>query len=148
MPALPLHHLAARYTTDQGAGGISATAIGLIVGVGLVPALILLWVICWLLFGYPFGRNMCCCVRKRKTDALQPMQMQRGSSDLSENPFNEKAGVTMPKKPYEVWARTESGSSSEGAGVLEQSGGRGGRLERQRDSGLSDMGVQEPKRFV
>ncbi|KAF2849789.1 hypothetical protein T440DRAFT_533383 [Plenodomus tracheiphilus IPT5] len=158
MPALQFHQLQPRFTTNGGSGNISATAIGLLIGVGLIPVIILIWVVCWLLFAYPHGRNICCCVRKRKTNTHPPPQMvQRGSSDTSQETLYEEAGVTMPKRPYAVHSRTESGSSS-GTGRLKKEREREGRLEWQRRemrmSGVSERSgetvvvVQEPKRFV
>lgn len=159
MPALHLHHLAPRLTTNEGSGGISATAIGLLIGLGLIPALILIWVVCWLLFTYPSDRNICCCVRKRKTDPLPPM-MQRGSTDISQETLYEKAGATTPpKRVYAAWARTEAGTlSAAGEGADGQSRGMQGSADRpvwrERMSGGSERSTetvvqaQEPKRFV
>ncbi|KAH9870941.1 hypothetical protein J1614_006513 [Plenodomus biglobosus] len=158
MPALHLHHLAPRLTTNEGSGGISATAIGLLVGLGLIPALILIWVVCWLLFTYPSDRNICCCVRKRKA-VPPPQMMQRGSTDTSQETLYEKAGATTPpKRVYAAWARTESGTSSAGDGLDGQSGGMQGVVDRpvwrERMSGGSERSTgtveaqQEPKRFV
>ncbi|KAI8941771.1 hypothetical protein NX059_002975 [Plenodomus lindquistii] len=160
MPALHLHatHLSPRFLTDTTSGGISPTAIGLLIGVGLIPAIILIWVICWLLFGYPNDRNICCCVRKRKRtnkdqpDPAPPM-VQRGSQDT----LWDEAVVSLPKRPYVAW-RSESGSSSlsnggGGGGGEEgremEKGGRPGWRERVSEgSAETVVGVQEPRRFV
>ncbi|KAH7371165.1 hypothetical protein BKA66DRAFT_424514 [Pyrenochaeta sp. MPI-SDFR-AT-0127] len=136
MPAL--HHLQARFLEGGGSGGISGTAIALIVCIGLIPAIALIWVVVWLLFFYGKGRNCCCMKRKKQTTETDTEQSR---TDTSQETLDEKAVYNPPPRPYIPHTRTESGSSADT-----------GRFSRSdpntRMSMNSVQGVQEPKRFV
>merc|ERR1711920_8859 len=62
MPAIA--HLAPRLLAGSSTGGISGTAIALLICIGAIPAIALIWVCVWLLFFYSNGRN-CCCMRRK-----------------------------------------------------------------------------------
>jgi hypothetical protein len=42
-----VQHLAKRLLDGGSSGAISATSIGLIVGLGIIPVIILIWVVSW-----------------------------------------------------------------------------------------------------
>lgn len=146
-------HLQARFTDEGVSGGISATAIGLIVGLGLVPALILIWVAAWLMVCYPANRNCCCMRRKARADSTDGLE-SGGNSDLSRESLHEKAIDNMPQRPYNAQSRTESGTSQENRRLTKIEPKRPGTGILRIDTGLSMQsrgsiqGVQEPQRFV
>lgn len=158
---MPTIYLQSLLLEDNGSESLSPTAIGLLIGVGFVPVCILAWVVGWLLFAYPSGRNICCCMRKRKrkTDPA-PEILQQGSTDTSQETLYEKAAYTMPQQPYAAYSRTESGISSASSGAVSRTGGK---LEEEisqwqkSETPASVQGqtslrtiavVQEPERFV
>jgi hypothetical protein len=110
---MPAVHLQPRFLEDAGSGGISATAIGLIVGIGLVPAIILIWVVIFLFFAYPNDRNFC-CMKRRKGQGTSEKKATRASTLSSAETLyeNEKGVYDLPKRPFPTHARTESGGSS------------------------------------
>lgn len=161
---MPAIHLQPRLLENTGPGGVSTKSIGLLIGIGLVPVFILIWVVCWLLFAYPHDRNLCCCVRKRhKSHSIAPEMLQRGSStDTSQETLYEKADYTLPQRPYAAYSRTESGNSNTSGGVnVCHVDGRLGKEARpawrtretrtsvQSQTSVSTIAVvQEPERFV
>ncbi|KAF1938682.1 hypothetical protein EJ02DRAFT_353990 [Clathrospora elynae] len=107
MPAIA--HLQRRILEDsEGNGGISGTSIALIVCLGIVPAIALFWVVCYLFWAYPNDRN-CCCVKRRR-GADKPDMVQRQGDALSENTMYEKQGFALPQRPFATHASTESGN--------------------------------------
>ncbi|KAG9195087.1 hypothetical protein G6011_00207 [Alternaria panax] len=147
-----ISHLQARFLEDSsGNGGISATAIALIVCLGIVPCIILIWVVCYLFWAYPYDRNCCCIKRKRSREP----QSFLGQAPTSEERIYEKPGVAPPQRPFSGQMWTDTGSSS-----------NTGRLHKQQrpGSGVDARGTrmslnsvvsantityaQEPKPFV
>jgi hypothetical protein len=133
-------HLSARqFALDSGTGGISSTAIGLIVGVGVVPVFILVWVVSWLFWGYPNDRNFCCVRRRKKQSDAEKME----STLPSRGVVNEKANYNLPERQV-----TNQG--------MDRGNSRGGRLSKTDPrfslqtigSNSSVQVVQQPQRFV
>lgn len=106
MPAIV--HLAPRLELGNSSGGISGSAIAVLVIVGIIPVFALIWVCVWLLFGYSRDRNCCCVRRKRVTPEPAPVE----GSMPSDATLNEKNDYTLPQRPISAW-RTDSGSSTE-----------------------------------
>lgn len=144
MPAIA--HLAPRFLAGSSTGGISGTAIALLICVGVIPAIALIWVCIWLLFFYSNGRN-CCCMR-RKRAATEP-EMFEGTIS-SDDALNEKADFTLPQRPTAAY-RAESGSSSErprdSRGTLKKHHPRES-MQSQYSSNSTIPVIQEPKPFV
>ncbi|KAH6629463.1 hypothetical protein C7974DRAFT_186787 [Boeremia exigua] len=144
MPAIA--HLAPRFLEGSSSGGISGTAIGVLVVVGVIPVFALIWVCVWLLFFYSNGRN-CCCMR-RKRAASGPDMLE--SSMSSEATLNEKADYNFPQRPAPAW-RGDSGSSTERPGdssrFLKKHHPRES-LQSQWSSNSTVPVVQEPKPMV
>ncbi|KZM22719.1 uncharacterized protein EKO05_0000782 [Ascochyta rabiei] len=144
MPAIA--HLAPRLLAGATSGGISGTAIAVLICVGIVPVIALIWVCIWLLFFYGKGRN-CCCVR-RKRAATEPGVVE--STVSSPEALNEKTNYTLPQRPTTTY-RAESGSSTERArdsrGTLKKQQPRES-LQSQWSSHSTIPVVQEPKPFV
>lgn len=154
MPAIA--HLQARFLIDSSSGGISATAIGLIIGVGLVPALILVWVVVWLLFFYGSNRNCCCVNRKTHPETSRDLE-KGGRRDTSQEMLYEKAVYDLPQRPFVAHSRTEPGISSGARRLSKPDPNRPATRVSHVDSRMSVQshasantvqGVQEPKRFV
>ncbi|KAF1924931.1 uncharacterized protein M421DRAFT_8375 [Didymella exigua CBS 183.55] len=143
MPAIA--HLAPRFLEGGSTGGISGTAIAVLVVVGIIPVIALIWVCIWLLFFYSSGRN-CCCMR-RKTAKSEPAAVESLSGA---DTLNEKHDYTMPQRPDPAW-RTESGSSSErprdNRGTLKKHHARES-IQSQWSSNSTVPVVQEPKQMV
>jgi hypothetical protein len=138
MPALV--HLVPRVFGDGSAttGGISATAIGLIVGLGIIPLIILIWVVSWLFWCYPYDRSCCCTRRKKKQpDVEKPGPFHKTGRSLDS--FHEKSAYPMPARPSAANVRTESGNSNR----LTKTDPR---LSINSSNTIQEM--QEPKRFV
>jgi hypothetical protein len=110
MPALV--HLARRFLESGTTEGISATAIGLIVGLGIVPVIILIWVVSWLFWCYPYDRS-CCCTRRKKKQADVEASEQMTTNIASQTMYHEKANYHAPERPTPNY-RTESGNSNGG----------------------------------
>jgi len=146
MPAIS--HVVARQLSLGGAtGGISATAIGLIVGIGIVPALILIYVVSWLFWCYPYNRT-CCCTRRKKKEV---------DPELTEAPYN--GGISSGETVYEKRAnpsqrpdppsRFESGSSYYGPPAGNRLTKNDPRFSLQTiDSTNNGRATHEPQRFV
>ncbi|KAF1838966.1 hypothetical protein BDW02DRAFT_488028 [Decorospora gaudefroyi] len=114
MPALT--HLQARFLEDSsGSGGITTTAIALIIVLGVLPCIVLVWAVCYLFWAYPYDRNWCCMKRKRRAD--KPGLMDQAA--MSEAVLYEKPALAPPQRPFSAQTRTESGSSS-GTGRLQK----------------------------
>jgi hypothetical protein len=144
MPAIA--HLAPHLLARSTSGGISGTAIAVLVCVGVVPVIALIWVCIWLLFFYSGGRN-CCCMRRKKV-VVEPEMFE---SPVSSNGIlNEKKDYTLPQRPTTAY-RNESGSSAERArdsrGTLKKHHPRES-LQSQWSSNSTIPVVQEPKPFV
>lgn len=151
MPAIP--NLQPRWS-DGDSGGISATAIGLIVAFGLVPCVIIIWVVIFLFFAYPNDRNWCCMKRKKHKDNIPDMQQNQTETDSSQETLHEKLAYGLPKRPFTAQVRTESGSSSNSGRLTKERRTSGPtrydtRLSLQSvGSANTVQGAQEPKRFV
>ena len=144
MPAIA--HLAPRFLAGSTTGGISGTAIALLICIGAIPAIALIWVCVWLLFFYGNGRN-CCCMR-RKGAATQP-EMSEGATSSDES-LNEKADYTLPRKPAATYG-AESGPFTErprdSRGTLKKHHPRES-MQSQWSSNSTIPVMQEPKPFV
>lgn len=114
MPAVA--QLTRRLLDSGSTGGISATSIGLIVGLGIVPVIILIWVVSWLFWCYPYDRS-CCCTRRKKKQVDPELTHPGHHTGRSLDSFHEKdaaaypmpaAAATRPSREY----RTESGNSA------------------------------------
>ncbi|KAF2024242.1 hypothetical protein EK21DRAFT_117977 [Setomelanomma holmii] len=144
MPAVA--HLVHRAILEGAStGGLSAIAIGLIVGIGIVPVFILIWVVSWLFWCYPYNRT-CCCTRRKKKKPEEEMADTPVTPVTSDETLREKALYNIPSnsRPNTTY-RKESGG-------LE----RGGRLTKadpriSLQTVSSDRTVQvmhEPKPFI
>ncbi|KAJ8112420.1 hypothetical protein OPT61_g5206 [Boeremia exigua] len=144
MPAIA--HLAPRFLEDASTGGISGTAIAVLVVVGIIPVFALIWVCIWLLFFYGKGRN-CCCMR-RKRAASEPQALESPMS--SDATLNEKRDYTLPQRPAAAW-RNDSGSSTEGPrdsmGTLKKHHPRES-IQSQWSSSSTVPVMQEPKQMA
>ncbi|KAF1912732.1 hypothetical protein BDU57DRAFT_541464 [Ampelomyces quisqualis] len=80
---------------SSASGGISATAIGLIVGLGIVPVIILIWVVSWLFWCYPYNRS-CCCTRRKKKQVDEEIYGHGHQTGRSVDSFHAKAAYPMP----------------------------------------------------
>lgn len=143
MPAIA--HLAPRFPGGSSSGGISGTAIAVIVIIGIIPVIALIWVCIWLLFFYSNGRN-CCCMR-RKRAAAGPSALE--SPITSAETLNEKTDYTLPQRPASAW-RSDSGSSTErqdNRGTLKKHHARES-LQSQWSSNSTIPVVQQPKQMV
>ncbi|OAL07055.1 hypothetical protein IQ06DRAFT_6774 [Phaeosphaeriaceae sp. SRC1lsM3a] len=106
-----LNHLAKRLLDGGSSGSISATAIGLIVGLGIIPVIILIWVVSWLFWCYPYDRSCCCTRRKKKLPKDE--EFNHGHRTGREvDSLHEKAGLPMPERPSMTYYRSESGNSN------------------------------------
>jgi len=144
MPAIT--HLVARQFTDSSpTAGISATAIGLIVGLGIVPVIILIWVVSWLFWCYPYNRS-CCCTRRKKKQPDPEVTEQRDGTIMSGETLYEKR-TDIPDRPTTTY-RTESGNSNGVTGGTRLTKADP-RLSMQTvDSTYTGRATQEPKPFV
>jgi len=97
---------------SSSSGGISATAIGLIVGLGIIPVIILIWVVSWLFWCYPYDRS-CCCTRRKKKQVDEEINGHRHKTGRSLDSLHEKAAYPMPgpERPSMSY-RNESGNST------------------------------------
>ncbi|KAF1850562.1 uncharacterized protein K460DRAFT_270329 [Cucurbitaria berberidis CBS 394.84] len=140
MPAIA--HLQPRLLDGSSPGGVSGTSIALLVCIALVPALLLIWIVVWLLFFY--GKDRTCWCTKRKRRAAEPEMLQQ-RTDASQDILFEKAVYDIPQRPFAAHARAESGSSSDGGRLSKVDP----RLSIQSVASASNVPVmQEPKRFV
>lgn len=142
MPALA--HLAPRFLNGSTtSGGISATSIGLIVGIGIIPVFILIWVVSWLFWGYPNDRNWC-CMRRKKKQADSESMLQNESTVPSQETIHEKKAYNVPERPM-TNHRNEFGHSANGHRLTKTDP----RISMQTIGSNSTVQVvQEPKRFV
>jgi hypothetical protein len=145
MPAIV--HLAPRFLEGSSSGGISATAIAVLICVGVIPVFALIWVCVWLLFFYSNGRN-CCCMRRKKA-STEPEAL--ASPVTSEEALNEKADFTLPQRPLATF-RTESEASAErprdSRGTLKKHHPRESMQSQWSSNSTIPVVVQEPKPFV
>ncbi|KAF2621895.1 hypothetical protein BU25DRAFT_229431 [Macroventuria anomochaeta] len=141
----PIAHLAPRFLEGSSSGGISGTAIAVLIVVGVIPVIALIWVCVWLLFFYGNGRN-CCCMR-RKRAATEPEVLESPMSN--EATLNEKTNYTLPQRPVSAW-RSESGSSTERPRDRETLKKHHPResMQSQWSSNSTIPVVQEPKQMV
>jgi hypothetical protein len=124
-------------------GGISATAIGLIVGIGVVPVFVLIWVVSWLFWGYPNDRNWC-CMRRKKKQADSESMLERESTIPSQETIYEKKVYNVPERPM-TNPHNESGNLAGGNRLTKTDP----RISMQTIGSNSTVQVvQEPKRFV
>ncbi|KAL6708089.1 hypothetical protein ACN47E_003523 [Coniothyrium glycines] len=154
MPAM--HHLQSRQISvgsSDAAGSISALSIGLIVGIGVVPTIIVIWVVIFLFFAYPNDRNWCCMKRKKRKDNM--LDLDDDSTQIpSQETLHENTAYDIPKRPFVGQGRTESGNSSY-AGRFTQD--RPSMIHNRAETRMSLQslgsastvhGAQEPKPFV
>ncbi|CAN9361587.1 unnamed protein product [Alternaria alternata] len=151
MPAIA--HLQARFLEDSsGSGGISGTAIALIVCLGIVPCIVLIWAVCYLFWAYPYDRNCCCIKRKRHPEP----QSVLNQAPMSEETLYEKPGVAPPQRPFSGQQyRTDTGSSSNSGRLQKQQRPGSGVDPRNTRMSLNSVVsantityAQEPKPFV
>lgn len=141
-------HLIARASDSNSNGGLNATGIGLIVGVGIIPAIILMWVVCWLMICYPHDRT-CWCGKSRKRKAREDLG-EKGVTDFSQDTLYDRPApnVQRPDAGY----RMESGSSNESAQMARGQTTRTNKLTRESVQSVNSASTiavhQEPKRFV
>jgi hypothetical protein len=144
MPAIA--HLQRRILEDaSGNGGISTTAIVLIVVLGILPCIVLIWAVCYLFWAYPYDRNCCCIKRKRRADKEQTAVTQEQMYQQSG-----MAPVPQPQGPFSDQARTEPGS-----GRLQKGRPMSPGVKMDTRMSLASVGssntiqfAQEPKPFV
>jgi hypothetical protein len=148
-------HLQRRILEDaNGNGGISTTAIALIVVLGILPCIVLIWAVCYLFWAYPYDRNCCCIKRKRRADKQDLIDQ----AAMSQDQMYQQSGMTplpQPQRPFSEQNKTESRGSS-GTGRLQ----KGGRPMSPRDKAATRMSLasvgsantvqytHEPKPFV
>ena len=147
-------HLQRRILEDaNGNGGISTTAIALIVVLGILPCIVLIWAVCYLFWAYPYDRNCCCIKRKRRAD--KDLIEQAAMSQDQKYQQSGTAPLPQPQRPFSEQNRTESRGSS-GTGRL-QKGGRpmSPRVKAATRMSLASVGsantvqyTHEPKPFV
>jgi len=138
-----INHLTRRLLDGGSSEAISATSIGLIVGLGIIPVIILVWVVSWLFWCYPYDRSCCCTRRKKKEPKDVEVMGHRTGREVDS--FHEKASMPVPDRPSMAYYRSESGNSN-----------GGGRLSKPDprlslntvDSSNTIHYTQEPKRFV
>ncbi|KAL6160478.1 hypothetical protein ACJQWK_02224 [Exserohilum turcicum] len=107
MPAIV--HLQPRLIGQSGGnGGVTGTAIALIVCVGIIPCIIIIWAVCFLFWAYPYDRNCCCMKRKRRPEPASVLKQ----APLSQETLYEKENMGLPQRPFSAQVRSESGSSS------------------------------------
>ncbi|KAH8725382.1 hypothetical protein GQ44DRAFT_772056 [Phaeosphaeriaceae sp. PMI808] len=135
MPTLV--HLVPRVLEAGETAGISPTAIGLIVGVGIIPVFILFYVVSWLFWCYPYDRT-CCCRRRKKKVA----DMENGMP-LNREAIREKAGFDIPGRPLNN-DRSASGTPNGGSRFAKADP----RFSAQTIGSNNIQYAQEPKRFV
>jgi len=146
MPAI--QHLVARQSIalGGGGGGITPTAIGLIVGIGIIPALILIYVVSWLFWCYPYNRT-CCCTRRKKKEADPELTEPPYNGGISSGETVYEKHVGAPQRP-EPPSRFESGSSY-GSPAGNRLTKNDPRFSLQTiDSSYNGRATQEPQRFV
>lgn len=154
MPAVP--HLQPRFLESGGSSGISASAIGLLVAFGLIPCIVIIWVVIFLFFAYPYDRNWCCMKRKKHKDNIPELPVGRGATDWSEETLQEKSTHNLPKRPFVTHDRTNSGNSSNTGRLTKERSSQGASKYNARISlqsvgsvnAVQGVGPQEPKRFV
>ncbi|KAH7072285.1 hypothetical protein BKA63DRAFT_568197 [Paraphoma chrysanthemicola] len=145
MPTLV--HLASRqFLEGSSTEGLSATSIGLIVGIGIIPVFILIWVVSWLFWCYPYNRT-CCCTRRKKKQPEEEMANSPVTPVTSEETLREKALYNIPSnsRPNTTY-RTESGGYANNGTRLSKTDPR-----FSQQTVASDRTIQvthEPKRFV
>lgn len=141
-------HLVARQFAEGGSsGGISATAIGLIIGLGIVPVIILVWVVSWLFWCYPYNRS-CCCTRRKKKEADPEITEQRFDGTITSDETLHEKHIAAPERPVTTY-RTESGSSYGAYGGGNRLTKADPRLSMQTvDSNYTGRVAHEPKPYV
>ncbi|KAL5116182.1 hypothetical protein ACEQ8H_005959 [Pleosporales sp. CAS-2024a] len=137
---MPAVALVARQSITEGStsGTISATSIGLIVGLGIVPVIICIWVVSWLFWCYPYDRS-CCCTRSKKKQADEQIVQPGHGTGRSLDSLDEKATYPVPARRPTVENRTNSGRLQKADPRISV---------QSSNSQNSVQYVQEPKRFV
>ncbi|RMZ71931.1 sugar transporter stl1 [Pyrenophora seminiperda CCB06] len=147
MPAIA--HLQARFLEATNSGGVSATAIALIVVLGILPVIVLFWAVCFLFWAYPNDRNWCCMRRKRRPEPESVLTQ----APMTEKTMHEGPGMTLPQQPTSAQLRQESGSPSNAA-RLQKSQRQSSWTQNRARASMQSFGsangqmVQEPQRFV
>jgi hypothetical protein len=148
-------HLQRRILEDaEGNGGISTTAIVLVVVLGILPCIVLIWAVSYLFWAYPYDRNCFCLKRKRRADKQDLIDQ----AAMTQDEMYQQSGMAplpQPQRPFSEQNRTESGSPS-GTGRLQ----KGGRPMSPREKAATRMSLasvgsantvqytHEPKPFV
>lgn len=149
-------HLQPRFVEGSTSGGISATAIALIVCLGLIPVFILIWIVTWLMFFYGKDRT-CCCTKRRKDKEEQEWLGKQSSTDTSAETLNEKPVYDLPPRPSHVHQRTDSEISTKTGRLAKSDVNRPStkvskvdtRMSMHSQASASTMQVaHEPKPFV
>lgn len=140
MPAIT--HLTRRLLDSGSSGGISATSIGLIVGLGIIPVVILIWVVSWLFWCYPYDRSCCCTRRKKKQQPDEELNQPGHRTGRSLDSFHEKAAYPIPADRTPTTYPTEPSNSAR----LQKTDPR---LSIQTSNSQNTIHyMQEPKPFV
>jgi hypothetical protein len=143
-----INHLTRRVLEGGSSGGISGTAIALIVCLGIIPVIVLVWVVSWLFWCYPYDRSCCCTRRKKKQndEEVKPMQAVGTSLDsFHQRAPQEKAAYPVPERPSMQFHHTDSGRFNSGNRLTKTDP----RLSQHTVDSTQDMHyTQEPKRFV
>lgn len=84
---------------NTSSGGISSTAIVLIVCVGIVPVFLIAGVVIWALFFYGADRA-CCCSGKHKRE--KKLRKNRDSIGSASTVFDEASTGSLPKQPEQA----------------------------------------------
>jgi hypothetical protein len=138
-----LNHLTRRVLDGGSTGAISGTAIALIVCLGILPVVILVWVVSWLFWCYPYDRS-CCCTRRKKKQNDEEINNPAHRTGRSVDTLHGKAVYPVPERPSMQY-RTESGRISNGNRITKTDP----RLSLQTIDSTHTMNyTQEPKPFV
>ncbi len=81
--------------------------IALIVILGVIPALVLIWVCIWLLFFYAGDRTCWCTKRKRKTPSPDYLE-KTASYDANQPDSNYNSSYNIPSGPYTARSTVEA----------------------------------------
>jgi hypothetical protein len=141
-----INHLTRRVLESGSGGGVSGTAIALIICLGIIPVIVLVWVVSWLFWCYPYDRSCCCTRRKKKQPDVEKPMHQKGRSldSFHQRAPQEKAAYPIPERPSMQY-RTESNQFNTGNRLTKTDP----RLSQHTVDSTQDMHyTQEPKRFV
>ena len=116
----------------------------MIVCIGIIPVIVLFWVVAWLLFTYPGGRT-CWCTRRKKSASEPTLPVLETSNES----LNEKSGYTLPKKPFATYRSDTASSygSRQDGRTLKKHQPRGS-LQSTYSNGNDGAPVMQPQPFV